>query len=53
MAHKAGAFSMTLAAYREVSTARLRLVCDTPGACLRNYLGHSIRAGAYVNQALN
>ena len=32
MAHKTGAFSLT---------ARLRLVCDTPGACLWYYLGHS------------
>ena len=34
MAHKTAVFSMTSAAYREVSTARLRLVCDTSGACM-------------------
>ena len=48
MAHKTGAFSVTSAAYREVSTARLRLVCGTPGACLRYYLDHSLRATAGV-----
>ena len=58
MAPKTGAFSMTSPAYREVSTARLRLACDTPGACLRYYLGHSLRATAgmpavYVNWALH
>ena len=38
----------------EVSTARLRPVCDTPWACLHYYLGHSVCATAgmpapYVN----
>ena len=54
MGHKTGAFSSTSAAYREVATAHLRLVSDTPGVCLRYYLGHSLSAiagihGAYVN----
>ena len=54
MAHKMGTFSMPLAAYHEVFMAGLRLVCDTPEACLQYYLEHSLRAtagmaAAYVN----
>ena len=51
---KTGAFTMMSPASRKVATARLRLACDTPGAFLQYYLGHSLRAtagmtAAYVN----
>ena len=54
MAHKTGTFSMMSPAYRKVSIARLRLVCDTPGTCLQYYLWHNLCATvgmtvAYVN----
>ena len=35
MAQKKCAFSMTSATHREVPAARLRLICDTPGAACR------------------
>ena len=57
MAQKTGTLFLTSAAYHKVSTARLRLVCDSPRACLRYYLGHTlcVTAGmtaAYVNKTL-
>ena len=53
---KTGVFSTMSPTYGTVATARLRLVCNTTGALLRYYLGHSLRAtagvtAAYVNEA--
>ena len=51
MVRKTGDFSMMSAAYREVSTARPRLVCDTPGACLRYYLVPGTQLACYHRHA--